>query len=61
MPEVAEPASWGIFFILLVARVLLLLVPTLIFFVMRFFRGRQKGKVKVKKSPAKKARVKLKS
>ena len=61
VPEVAEPASWGIFFILLVALVLLLLVPTLIFFVMRFFRGRQKGKVKVKKSPAKKARVKLKS
>lgn len=61
VPEVAEPASWSIFFILMVALVLLLLVPTLIFFVLRFFRGRQKGKVKVKKSPAKKARVKLKS
>jgi VWFA-related protein len=61
VPEVAEPASWSIFFILLVALVLLLLVPTLIFFVLRFFRGRQKGKVKVKNSPTKKARVKLKS
>jgi VWFA-related protein len=61
VPEVAEPASWSIFFILLVALVLLLLVPTLIFFVLRFFRGRQKGKVKVKNSPTKKARVKLKN
>jgi VWFA-related protein len=61
VPEVAEPASWSIFFILLVALVLLLLVPTLIFFVLRFFRGRQKGKVKVKNSPTKKARIKLKS
>jgi hypothetical protein len=61
VPEVAEPASWSIFFILLVALVLLLLVPTLIFFVLHFFRGRQKGKVKVNNSPTKKARVKLKS
>lgn len=62
VPEVAQPASWSLFAILLVALLLLLLVPTIIVLVVRFFRGRKQGRVKVKSSSSsKQARVKLKS
>jgi len=62
VPEVAEAASWRLFAVLLVGLCLLLFVPTIIVLVVRFFRGRKQGKVKVKGSPSsKRAKVKLKS
>jgi len=62
VPEVAEPASWNIFALLLVGLLLLLLVPTAIVLIARFFRSRREGKVKIKNSSTSKGtRVKLKS
>jgi VWFA-related protein len=62
VPEVAEPASWSLFAILLVGLLVLLLVPTIIILVIRFFRSRRQGKVKIKNnSSRKRANVKLKS
>ena len=62
VPEVAEQASWTVFAILLAGLLLLLLIPTLIFFLVRAFRGGGQSRVKVKKtgSGSKHSRVKLK-
>jgi VWFA-related protein len=62
VPEVAEPASWGVFALLLIGLLLLLLVPTAVVLIARFFRNRREGKVKIKNSSkSKQSRVKLKS
>jgi VWFA-related protein len=59
VPEVATPASWGVFIALLVGVALLLLIPML--FGKVFSHSQARGRVKV--SPAKKgsSRIKLKS
>jgi VWFA-related protein len=59
VPEVATPASWGVFFALLGGVAFLLFVPTLFGGIL----ARRKSKGKVKVSPAKKSssRIKLKS
>jgi hypothetical protein len=62
VPEVAEPASWGVFALLLIGLLLLLLVPTAVVLIARFFRNRREGMVKIKNSSkSKQSRVKLKS
>lgn len=58
----AEPASGSVFTLLLVGLLILLLVPTAIVLIVRFFRSRREGKVKIRNnSKRKQSRVKLKS
>ncbi len=58
VPEVAQPASWVLFFTLLAGLLLLLVLPAVFGKAISLLRGPQKGKVKF---PEQKSRIKLKN
>ena len=58
VPEVAQPASWVLFFTLLAGLLLLLVLPAVLGKAISLLRGPQKGKVKF---PEQQSRIKLKN
>lgn len=58
VPEVAQPASWVLFFTMLVGLLLLLVLPAFLGRAISLLRGHQKGKVKF---PEQQSRIKLKN
>jgi len=62
VPEVASPASWGVFFALLVGLALLLLLPMVIRWFLSLFHRKDQGSGKIKLAPENKhPRIKIKS
>ena len=58
VPEVAQPASWVLFFTMLAGLLLLLVLPAVLGKAISLLRGPQKGKVKF---PEQQSRIKLKN
>jgi VWFA-related protein len=58
VPEVAQPASWVLFFTLLAGLLLLLVLPAILGKILSLLRGPQKGKVKF---PEQQSRIKLRN
>jgi len=58
VPEVAQPASWILFFTMLAGLLLLLVLPAVLGKAISLLRGPQKGKIKL---PKQQSRIKLKN
>jgi VWFA-related protein len=62
VPEVASPASWGVFLAVLAGLAFLLLIPILVRWLFSLTQGKGQGKGKIKLAPVKKRpKIKLKS